>query len=320
MSSSKARMQAIEAVKKYEPPAAIFEMSEKPGEVFGQNVFTKAVMQAAAAQGGVQVADGHDRALQAARSDRRRRGGRGDEGLGHGEGRHPLRPRLLPADPSDRGEARQLPRAGRRRRVDRRVRRQDADPGRAGRVELPERRPAQHLRSPRLHRLGRHQPRLHPREPQRQHPLHPDRVHLDDRRGPRPQDAAAALAAGHGRPGRAGAAPVRPRQPRRGGLVRRRRAGVLPDRPELLPRPPRPAQRRAAPSSGPRRPRARSSTTTTSAPFPSGCWPSCSTASGSCSSWASRPRPATTRWPRASSRSPRCSSAPTWPPTTSSCS
>jgi glutamine synthetase len=46
MSSSKARMQAIEAVKKYEPPAAIFEMSDKPGEVFGQNVFTKAVMQA----------------------------------------------------------------------------------------------------------------------------------------------------------------------------------------------------------------------------------------------------------------------------------
>ncbi len=61
---------------------------------------------------------------------------------------------------------------------------QDADPGRAGCVELSERRPAQHLRGPRLHRLGRHQPGLHPREPERQHPLHPDGLHLHDRRGP----------------------------------------------------------------------------------------------------------------------------------------
>ena len=71
-----------------------------------------------------------------------------------------------------------------------------ADPGRARRVELPERRPAQHVRGPRLHRLGRHQPGVHPGEPERQHAVHPDGVRVVDRRGARQEDAAAALAAG----------------------------------------------------------------------------------------------------------------------------
>jgi glutamine synthetase len=45
LSGSKARLQAIDAVKGYKPPAGIFPTSEAPGEIFGQNVFTKAVMQ-----------------------------------------------------------------------------------------------------------------------------------------------------------------------------------------------------------------------------------------------------------------------------------
>ena len=45
MSGSKARLQAIEAVKGFTPPAGFFSASEAPGEIFGQNVFTKAVMQ-----------------------------------------------------------------------------------------------------------------------------------------------------------------------------------------------------------------------------------------------------------------------------------
>lgn len=44
MSGSQARLQAVEAVKHYSPPETIFSGSEKPGEVFGQNVFTKSVM------------------------------------------------------------------------------------------------------------------------------------------------------------------------------------------------------------------------------------------------------------------------------------
>jgi glutamine synthetase len=45
MSGSKARLQAIDAVKSSQPPAAFFPPPEAPGEIFGQNVFTKVVMQ-----------------------------------------------------------------------------------------------------------------------------------------------------------------------------------------------------------------------------------------------------------------------------------
>jgi glutamine synthetase len=45
MSGSSARLQAIAAVNHYQPPAKSFSPQERPGEVFGQNVFTKTVMQ-----------------------------------------------------------------------------------------------------------------------------------------------------------------------------------------------------------------------------------------------------------------------------------
>ena len=45
MSGSNARLQAIDAVRRYTGPTAFFPTPEAPGEIFGQNVFTKAVMQ-----------------------------------------------------------------------------------------------------------------------------------------------------------------------------------------------------------------------------------------------------------------------------------
>ena len=42
---STARLGAIESVRKYRAPAPIFPAAEPPGEIFGENVFTKAVMQ-----------------------------------------------------------------------------------------------------------------------------------------------------------------------------------------------------------------------------------------------------------------------------------
>jgi glutamine synthetase len=45
MSGSTARLQAIGAVKRYEAPEKVFALEEEPGDVFGSNVFTKAVMQ-----------------------------------------------------------------------------------------------------------------------------------------------------------------------------------------------------------------------------------------------------------------------------------
>ena len=160
----------------------------------------------------------------------------------------------------------------------RRVHRQDADPGRARRVELPDRRHPRHLRSARLHGLGRHQPGLPPREPERHDALHPDGVRVVDGRGARQEDAAAALDAGAEQAGAAHPEAVRPREARDGRLVRGRRAGVLPDRPALLLRAARPAQRRPHALRRASRRRARSSRTTTSARSPSACWPSCSSA------------------------------------------
>jgi glutamine synthetase len=45
MSGSKARLQAIDAVKNYQAPAQLSTPEGNPAEIFGQNVFTKAVMQ-----------------------------------------------------------------------------------------------------------------------------------------------------------------------------------------------------------------------------------------------------------------------------------
>ena len=81
----------------------------------------------------------------------------------------------------------------RRRHRDRRVLRQGADPGRAGRVLVPDRRHPRHVRGARLHRVGPDLAGVHPREPQRRAAVHPDGVRVVDGRGARPQDPAAAL-------------------------------------------------------------------------------------------------------------------------------
>ena len=130
---------------------------------------------------------------------------------------------------------------------DRRLLRQGADPGRARRLLLPDRRRPRHLRGPRLHRLGPDQPRLHPREPERGAALHPDRVRLLDRRGARREDPAAALD-GRALPLRdQGPAAARRREDPARLHHRRARAGVLPDRRAVLLRAARPDRHRPHP-------------------------------------------------------------------------
>ncbi len=46
MSASSARLKAVESVKNYTPPTQIFPPPEAPGKIFGQNVFSKSVIQA----------------------------------------------------------------------------------------------------------------------------------------------------------------------------------------------------------------------------------------------------------------------------------
>jgi hypothetical protein len=169
----------------------------------------------APAQGRLLVAGRHDRTRRAPRRHRSRHRRVGHEGLGDREGRHRTTPTSSTPSPGLTAEKHDsfLEPDGRPARH-RRVRRQDPAPGRARRVELPQRRPARHLRGPRLHRVGRHQPRLHPREPERQHAVHPHRVRLVDRRGARQEDADPALPAGHEQAGPARAEAVRPHRRR----------------------------------------------------------------------------------------------------------
>ena len=151
----------------------------------------------------------------AARPDPRRRRRRRHEGLGDGEGRDPLHALVPAAHRLDRREARLLLRPDGRRHGDRRVLRQGADPGRAGRLLVPDRRHPGHVRGPRLHGVGPDLAGLHPREPERRAALHPDRVRVVDGRGARQQDPAAALDGRAVEVGRARAAAVRRRRRRR---------------------------------------------------------------------------------------------------------
>ena len=228
------------------PPAISFDPAETPGEIFGANVFSKAEMKATAAEAGLQVARQDHREGRKARPGRRRRRRRGHEGLGHREGRHALRPRLLPADRPDGREARQLPRrptatAGRSPSSPARQLIQgepDASSFPSGGIRATfEARgytawdvtsPAYILENPNGTTL-----------------CIPTAFVLVDRRGARQEDAAAALDAGAERAGPAD--PEAVRHTTDGACVvvdGRPRAGILPDRPQLLLRPARPAQRR----------------------------------------------------------------------------
>ena len=294
------------------------DLTEEKNNPFGANVFGAAVQKERLSKRHVQEAAGGPRDRRGARHRARRRGRRRDEGMGAGAGRDPLHPRLPAADRPDRREARLVLRARRQGRRGRRLLRQGADPGRARRLVVPDRRRPRHLRGPRLHGLGPDQPGVHPREPERRAALHPDRVRLMDRRGARREDPAAAL---DGRALEVG--DRRPADPRRrggpAGLHHRRpRAGVLPDRRAVLLRAPRPGDHRAhavrrQAAEGPRarRPLLR---------LDPGAHPRLHDghARPSCASSASRSRPATTRSPRASTRSRRSSRTRTSAPTTSS--
>ena len=190
MSGNTARLQAIANVEAYVPPAVSFDGGEMPGEVFGENVFSKAVMQKrlpksvyksviATIERGAKLEPVVADAVASAMKDWAI-----EKGATHYA--HVFYPLTgLTAEKHDSflepltdGSA------------TRRVRRQAPHPRRARRVELPEWRDAQHVRGPRLHRLGCDEPGVHPGEPERQYALHPDRLRVDDGRGARQEDPA----------------------------------------------------------------------------------------------------------------------------------
>ena len=243
--------------------------------------------------------------------DRRRRG-HGAEGLGGRARRHALHALVPAADRHHGREARLVSLAVGRRLGHRRVPRQGTDPGRARCVELPVGRHAHHLRGARLHGVGPDQPAVAALQRQQRHARHPDRVRQLDRRGARQEDAAAAV---DGRRVQAGGArPEAVRVDRRARVRHLRpRAGILPDRPELLLRAARPDQRRAhavrrqaAEGPGAGGPVLRLDSRARAG----AAWRK---RSSSCSRSACRSRRGTTKWPPASTRSRRSSRTPTSP-------
>ena len=198
MSGNTARRAAITAATNYKHAGPHLDYKESPAtSVFGTNVFSLATMKAHLPK---EVFKSIKKTIETGATldpARRRRRRRRDEGLGAREGRHPLRARLLSADrpdapPSTTASSRPTARAA--RSPSSRARRWS----RASRTRRASRTAASAapVRGPRLHGLGRDQPRLPDGDRQRHHALHPDRVRVVDRRGARQEDAAAALEAG----------------------------------------------------------------------------------------------------------------------------
>ena len=171
---------------------------------------------------------------------------------------------------------------GRRHRA-RRVLRQGADPGRARRVLVPHRRHPRDVRGARLHRLG---PDARRPSSSRTPTARCCASRPRSRRGPARRSTTRSRCCARWTRCRRSADPRAEAAGRRGRQPRlhdgRPRAGVLPDRRAVLLRAPRPGTRPGARCSAPSRPRATSSTTTTSARSPSGSSPTCSRPSASC--------------------------------------
>ena len=177
---------------------------------------------------------------------------------------------FVPMTGLHRREARLVPRPDRRRPDGRRVLRQEPAPGRAGRVVVPVGRHPGDVRGPRLHRVGRDEPDLPPGRAQRRHADDPDGVRLVHRRGARPQDPAPPLAGGARQAGAARPPLVRQRDRRaacsRTSARSRSTSSSTGGSRSSGPTSCSPAGR----CSAPRRPRARSSRTSTSARSASG--------------------------------------------------
>ena len=223
------------------------------------------------------------------------------------KGRHALHAPVPADDRPDRREARQLPQPTGDGTAIAEFSGKELVKGEPDASVVPLRRHPRHLRGPRLHRLGPDQPAYIREAPNGATLVIPTAFvswtgEALDKKTPLLRSMEALS-----QPGAAHPAAVRQQRGQEGLHHRRPRAGILPDRQELLLRPARPDQLPAARCSAPSRPRARSWRISTSAPSPSACWPAWPTARPSCSSSACRSRRGTTKSPRASTRSPRSS-------------
>ena len=149
---------------------------------------------------------------------------------------------------------------------------QEPRPGRARRELVPVGRHPGDVRGPRLHRLGRHLADLPPGRAERRHPDDPDRLRLVHGRGARPQDPAPPLAGGARQAGAPRPALVRQHDAERGSSRTSARSRSTSSSIAAWPSSGPTCSSPAGPCSAPRRRRARSSRTSTSARSASGSW------------------------------------------------
>ncbi len=181
MRGSSARQEAIAAVKAHQPPAASFTPAETPGEIFGENVFSKSVMQRRLPKAifkSVMATIDHSKPLDPSVADAvavAMKDWAMEKGATHYA--HVFYPLTgLTAEKHDSflepsGEGSSIAEFSGKLLIQ----------GEPDASSFPNGGPARHVRSPRIHRLGCHEPGLRAREPERQYPLHSHGFRLDDR-------------------------------------------------------------------------------------------------------------------------------------------
>ena len=170
------------------------DLMEPGAASYGENVFSPAVQKARLPEGRLQEAPGDARQRRGARPVARRRGRRGDEGVGDREGRHALHA-LVPAADRPR-PPRSTTRSSTRPATARAIAEfsgKELIQGEPDASSFPTGGIRATFEARGYTAWDPTSPGVHPREPERRAALHPDGVRVVDRRGARREDPAAAL-------------------------------------------------------------------------------------------------------------------------------
>ena len=186
------RFKALDEMSKREPVKADLP-DKKISDYFGADVFDREKMRQYIPKRSLRKPLHRCRRRTADRPQDRQPGRPGDENVGHGKRSNPLFALVPAAERLHRRETQCLLRTDVRRRIVRSVQRRAARTAGTRRIEFPDRRPPQHVRSARLFGLGPFVARVHSRPDT----LYPQHIHRLHRRSARLQNAAAQVAAGH---------------------------------------------------------------------------------------------------------------------------
>ncbi len=226
--------EAIQTIRDFSMSKGQEPNTARVGDDFGSLVFHDGVQQKRLADAGLSRAAPDDHTRGIAGSVGGGRGGVGAEGMGGGARGDALHALVPAADGHHGREARLVSESDRGRQGRRGVFRQGTGAGRARRLELPLGGDALHVRSARLHGVGSDEPAVAAENGRGGHAGDSDGVRELDGRDARQEDAAAALDGSAVAAGGPGAEALRV-DGRAGGDDVRARAGIFPDRSDVLP-------------------------------------------------------------------------------------